>query len=250
MRHVRSRREKTAGVTLMEVLIAVTLLSLLVVGMAIAMRVGFNAYAKTDSKLMDNRRVAGAQRLLDQELEGMIPLVLPCMGAGQGQGPKFAVFEGEPQVIRLVSAFSLQQAWRGAPQILELFVIPGDEGRGVRLVVNETQYYPLQAAQMCLGFSPSPSGVGLTQFAPPQVTNHTFVLADKLAFCRFSFLQHPVASVLDPPVWLPDLEYQGWPQAVRIEMAPLEPDPTRLQPIAMTIPLRVYRAPEIPYGDY
>lgn len=246
----RNRRHRAAGVTLMEVLIAVTLLSLLTLGMAIAMRVGFNAYAKTDARLMDNRRVAGAQRLLEQELEGMMPLVLPCMGGAQPQGPPFAVFQGQPQVIRLVSTFSLQQAWRGAPQILELFVIPGDEGRGVRLVVNEAPYYPLAAAQMCRGFSPSPAGVGLTQYAPPQVSDHTFVLADKLAFCRFSFLQHPVANVLDPPLWLPELEYQGWPRAVRIEMAPLEPDPTRLQPIAMTVPLRVYRAPEIPYGDY
>lgn len=247
----RNRRQRAAGVTLMEVLIAVTLLSLLTLGMAIAMRVGFNAYSKTDSRLMDNRRVAGAQRLLEQELQGMMPLVLPCMGAGQGQqGQRFAVFQGGPQVIRLVSTFSLQQAWRGAPQILELFVIPGEKGNGVRLVVNETPYYPAAAAQLCLGFSPSPSGVGLTQYAAPQITGHTFVLADKLAFCRFSFLQHPMPNMLDPPVWLPDFEYQGWPRGVRVEMAPLEPDPARLQPIAVTVPLRVYRAPEIPYGDY
>ena len=42
--------------------------------------------------------------------------------------------------MRLVSTFSLQQAWRGQPQILELFVIPGEDGNGVRLVVNEIPY--------------------------------------------------------------------------------------------------------------
>src|SRR5947209_11726124 len=90
------RRRSTAGVTLIEVLIAVTLLSLLVVGMAIAMRVGFNAFAKTNAKLMDNRRVAGAQRALEQELEGMVPLVLPCLGAGPERvGEKFAFFQGD-----------------------------------------------------------------------------------------------------------------------------------------------------------
>jgi hypothetical protein len=244
------RRRNTAGVTLMEILVAVTLLSLLVVGMAIAMRVGFNAYAKTDSKLMDDRRVAGARRLLEQEVEGMIPLVLPCLGDGNGgSGQRFALFQGEPQVLRLASTFSLQQGWRGQPQLLELFVIPGDEGRGVRLVVNEFPYNPLTAGLMCAGFKASPGGLGLTTYPPPVPSEHTFVLADQLAFCRFSYLQRAPDPKL-PSLWLPALAYQGWPRAVRIEMAPLETDPSRLQPTTMTLPLRVYRAPEIPYADY
>ncbi|HEV2446283.1 MAG TPA: hypothetical protein VGS58_10190 [Candidatus Sulfopaludibacter sp.] len=248
---MRRRLQPTAGVTLMEVLIAVTLLSLLVVGMSIAMRVGFNAYAKTDSKLMDNRRVAGAQRLLDQELEGMLPLVLPCMGGGDaGGGQRFAVFQGQAQVMRLVSTFSLQQGWRGVPQILELFVIPGEDGRGVRLVVNETPYNPLAAARVCSGFGMAGDRAGLALFLPPQVTEHTFVLADKLEYCRFSYLQHPIPDTPTPPIWLPALAYQGWPRAIRIDMAPLEPDPSRLQPISTTVPLRIYRAPELPYDDY
>ena len=245
------RRRSTAGVTLMEVLIAVTLLSLLTVGMAMAMRVGFNAFAKTDGKLMDNRRVAGAQRILEQEIGGMMPIVLPCLGgADAAGGARFALFQGEPQVMRLASAFSLQQAWRGQPQILELFVIPGDDGRGVRLVVNEIPYHPVAAGRLCAGFVADPNGAGLTHYLPPRTSEHSFVLADKLAYCRFSYLQHPVPDITLPQLWLPNLAYQGWPQAVRVEMAPLEGDPSLLQPTSITVPLRVYRAPEIQYGDY
>jgi len=54
-----------AGVTLIEVLIAITLLSLLTTGMLFAMRVGLMAFSKTDTKLMDNRRVVGAQRVVE-----------------------------------------------------------------------------------------------------------------------------------------------------------------------------------------
>ena len=244
-------RRAVRGVTLMEVLIAVTLLSLLTVGMAMAMRVGFNAFSKTDGRLMDNRRVAGAQRILEQEIEGLMPLVLPCLGGGDNfVGQKFALFQGESQVMRLVSTFSLQQGWRGDPQVLELFVIPGEEGRGVRLVVNELPYHPLQSGRLCQGFNLDPSAQGLTRYAQPQANEHSFVLADKLAYCRFTYLQHPVTDLMAPAAWLPMLMYQGWPRAVRVEMAPLQPDPSRLQPAAMTLPLRVYRAPEIPYGDY
>src|SRR5262245_59487174 len=56
---------RDAGVTLIEVLVAVTLLSLLTVGMMYAMSVGFQAFQKTDRTLMENRRVAGAQRILE-----------------------------------------------------------------------------------------------------------------------------------------------------------------------------------------
>src|SRR5437870_4671801 len=120
------RRRTQAGVTLMELLIAVTLLSLVSVGMLFALRIGLNTYGKTQTHLMDDRRVAGAQRILTEQIEGMIPLQAEC--GGKGLTP---FFQGEPDRMRLISTFSLQEAWRGQPQILELFVIPGDNG-GVR----------------------------------------------------------------------------------------------------------------------
>src|SRR6185295_16876718 len=123
--------KRQAGVTLMELMIAVTLLSLLSVGLLFALRIGLTAYSKTQTRLMDNRRVAGAQRILEQQLEGMMPVVAPCGAGPQGGGTNTAFFQGEPQTMRLVSTFSLQQAWRGQPQILEVFQIPGADGRGV-----------------------------------------------------------------------------------------------------------------------
>src|ERR1019366_8426716 len=104
------RRRATAGVTLMELLIAVLLLSMLSVGLLFALRIGLNAYSKTQAKLMDNRRVAGAQRILDEELEGMVPVVAQCglgMPGMQGGGSA-QFFQGEPETMRLVSTFSLQ----------------------------------------------------------------------------------------------------------------------------------------------
>src|SRR6185369_11613449 len=171
---------------------AITLLSLLTTGMLFAMRVGLMAFQKTDSKLMDNRRVAGAQRLVEQELEGLIPVIAPCGGPGM----KTAFFQGEAQTMRLVSAFTLQQAWRGQPQILELFVIPGEEGRGVRLVVNEMPYTgPLTAGEICPGMMQDPeTGAPVPRFAPVVAGPRSFVLADKLAYCRFTYLTPSVAA--------------------------------------------------------
>jgi prepilin-type N-terminal cleavage/methylation domain-containing protein len=244
---VQGTKAGQAGVTLIEVLVAITLLSLLSVGMMVAMQIGLSAFSKVDRRLMDNRRVSGAQRVLEQELEGMMPVVSPCGRTGI----KIGFFQGEAQTMRLVSTFSLQQAWRGQPQILELFVIPGEEGKGVRLVVNEIAFPgPLGAGQLCLGMGIDPlTGTGVPRFGPVTPGPNSFVLADKLAYCHFAFLS-PGPQPNMPPLWKEIWTRMDWPQAVRIDMAPFEADPSRLQPISVVAPIYIHRSPEIPYGDY
>lgn len=239
-----ARARADAGVTLMELLIAVLLLSLLSVGMLFAMRIGLMAYGKTQSILMENRRVVGAQRILEEQLQGMMPVVAGCGGA------RMAFFQGEAQTMRLVSTFSLQQGWRGQPQILELFVIAG-EGGGVRLVVNEIPYTgPAGASQLCTGRAPDPlTGASVARFTPVEPGPRSFVLADKLAYCHFSYFTIPLDRRVAPH-WTPDWTVSGWPFAVRVEMEPLKPNPSRLQPITVTAPIHLYRSPDIPYGDY
>jgi hypothetical protein len=241
-------------VTLVEVLIAVTLLSLLTLGMLLAMRIGLTTLAKADTKLMTNRRVAGAQRILQDELEGLIPITLTSCGKQMFSGSSGpALFQAGEQTMLLVSAFSLQQAWRGQPQILELFVLPGEDGRGVRLVVNETPYSPVTAGQACQGliFDQS-TGLQSPRFPAPQPSERTFVLADRLAYCKFSYLVkntrpgQPAAV----PTWLPAAPSGGWPLAIRVAMAPLERDLSLLQPISVTAPIYIHRGPGIEYGDF
>jgi prepilin-type N-terminal cleavage/methylation domain-containing protein len=240
-------RSREAGVTLIEVLVAVTLLSLLSLGMVLAIRVGLDAYGKTEKKLMDNRRVAGAQRVAQQELEGLVPAFVRC-GAGQGStGVKAVLFQGTPDSISMVSTFSLQQGWRGQPRLLQLFVIPGEES-GVRLVVNEYPYTgPVGAGQFCTGTFNAPGSITrLALIVPPRAGPNSFVLADKLAYCRFAYYTPPISLVPTniPPTWQPNWAARGWPLAVRIDMAPIATDPSRLQPIAITAPLHIRRDPD------
>jgi Prokaryotic N-terminal methylation motif len=250
------RRKMQAGTTLIEVLIAVTLLSLLSVAMAFALRIGINAYQKTGAKLMEDRRVAGAQRILEEELEGIVPVVAPCGEVAPASKPDenwFAFFEAQPALMRLVSTFSLQQAWRGSPHVLELFVIPRDDGPGVRLVVNEQPYYgPFAVGRLCTGY-PGEGGAGfrIPQFLPVYAGTQSFVLADKLAYCRFKYLWNLPHGTSDNPIaWGPTPMGPDWPIAVRVEMAPLAPDPATLQPLTMTAALHLHLSHTIPYGDF
>ncbi len=155
---------------------------------------------------------------------------------------------------RTVSTFSLQQGWRGQTQILEMFVIPGEEGEGVRLVVNETPYTRIGAGHACVDMTPD-SVVGfLVHFAPSVASPKSFVLADQLAYCRFSYLVAPPVPTgqpqTQPPQWRSSATGSGWPRAIRVEMAPLEANPSHLQPITVTAPIRIHRSWNIHYEDF
>jgi hypothetical protein len=245
------RRSSRAGVTLIEITIAITLLSLLSLGMAIAIRVGLQAFAKTDAKLMDIRKITGAQNILHQELEGLIPVLAVCGGNTVDNGFKAAFFQGEPAALRMVSSFSLQRGWRGDPQVLELFVIPGEDNEGVRLVVNESLYTGyLGSAHFCTGIVPdSVTGAPLPRFVPVAAGPQSFVLADQLAYCRFSYFYSGNPLESKQPAWVATWTTKGWPEAIRIEMAPLHPDPSRIQPITVTAPIQIRRDPEKKYED-
>jgi prepilin-type N-terminal cleavage/methylation domain-containing protein len=234
-----------AGVTLIELLIAVLLLSLLSVGIVLTLRVALSAMNKSDSKLRANRRVSSVERILDQEIEGIMPVTADCQPQPGVLGPRLMFFQGEPQSLRLASTYSLQQGQRGLPMILEYQVIPGEDDRGVRLIVNEHWYTgPRGAGVYCIGPGAGPEG---PRFAPISVGPDSFVLADKLAYCRFTF--RDPGTPPHPPVWVERWVKPVLPSAIRIEMAPLAPDLGRLQPVTLTIPVHVTRLP-LPPGPY
>jgi prepilin-type N-terminal cleavage/methylation domain-containing protein len=240
---------RQAGVTLLEVLVAVTLLSLLAVGMMFALRIGLFAFSRTNSRLMDDRRVAGSQRIIEQELQGLMPVVGPCGGDTGGGMGKTVLFQGQPDNLTMISTFSLQQAWRGRPQILQFFVAGDDEG-GIRLLVNEIPYTgPIGAGALCTNATPDPGAFAtLGHFPRPAATPTSFVLADHLSRCQFSYLT-PSKKPGEPGEWVQVWAKATWPAGIRIEMVPLHPSPARLQPITVTAPIYVNRAPEIQYAD-
>jgi hypothetical protein len=241
-----SIKSASAGVTLIELLIAVLLLSLLSVGMVLTMRVALSAMTKTDSKLMANRRVASVERILNEEITGLIPVTANCSASGR-PGGQLMFFQGEAQSMRLASTYSLHEGARGAPMILEFQVIPGENNAGVRLVVNEQWYTgPRGAGMLCIGMGRDDvTGVRSPIFVPIQIGGNSFVLSDKLAYCRFSFREIRRLQ----PIWVEHWVAPTLPDAVRIDMAPLAPDPGRLQPVTLTIPIRLTRIPLIDYQE-
>lgn len=238
-------RSSRSGVTLIEILIAVSLLSLLSVAVLISMRIGFNTMDKVDTRLISNRRVSYARRIIENEIAGFT-YTLASWQTGPASFQSTPFVDWEPQTMRFVTSYSLQDAWRGRPQIAAFQVISGADGSGgVRLIVNETPYTgALQAGQQVAGIDQD----GTAHFAPVVPGPNSFVLADKLAYCRLSYLE----PQLKPPVqiWRPDWAMkQALPQGIRIDMAPLDTTPANLHVSTVTAALRVNRTPGAIYAD-
>lgn len=237
------------GTTLIEVLIAVSLLGLLSTGILFALRVSLISLDKGGARLMDNRRVAGTQYILQEQMANFIPARGICLtepGNPNSAGMPIAYFQGEPAVMRFVSSYSLAGAARGYANLLEYLVIPGQDD-GVRLVVNEIPYDGMRVlSTTCLGYGSDPlTNLLVPRFLPVMAGPRSFVLADRLQYCRFSYLFKPRPPL--PPRWLAHWG-GGWPTALRVEMAPFAADASRLRPVTVTAAIRPDRPLELPDG--
>lgn len=236
------RRE--AGVTLIELLIAVTLVAALATGMLMALRVGLSAMDKSNARLMGNRRAASVAKILESQVAGIMPVKAQCRAGAESPAALAPFFQGDDQSMRFVSSYSLQEGGRGMPMILEFQVIPGDQGLGVRLIVNEHIYTgPFATGAFCAGLIRDPtSGAMQPAFLPIETGPGSFVLADKLAYCHFSYRQVFPDPKL-PPLWFTHWSRPLLPNAIQIQMAPLQADSARLQLLPLTIPVHVTKDP-------
>ena len=214
---------RRAGMTLLEVLIAVTLVSLLSVAMLYSVQAGLGSVASINRRVDNIRKASGAQRILEQQFAAFMPVVAPCGCAVPDARPQSALFfEGQPTVMRFVSAYSLAESGRGQPKILELFTVPTPDGAGIRLVVNERPYFsPYSAGALCMPPVPDPQGgPPVLLFSAPQPSSASFILADRLSSVAFAY-QEPIRE--EPFThWVPTwISPAALPTAVRIEMTPL-----------------------------
>ena len=229
-------RRSRAGLTLLEIVVAITLLSLLSVGMLTALRVGVNGWQRSNQSLMLDRRIASSNQLLQGALEN----ILAARGAyrmPQMEGfQTFVFFEGQPGAMRFVTSYSLERGPRGGLRLLELVVADGP--RGKRLLLNDFPFDgPETTIPLILGVAPdATTGVQRMLFAPVLAQPSSFIVADELQSCSFSYYEQerPALPGLWVPEWTRDTQL---PTAVRVEMAG-RGDSARLRPVSVTAPIR------------
>lgn len=231
-----SGQRRRAGLTLMEVLVAITLLSLLSVGLLMSLRVGARAWETAHTSLMLDRRIASANAMFHAALEGAAPVLAEFERPPMASATTVVFFEGLPESMRFVSAYSLEAGPRGGLRMIELQVVPGPKGR--RVLLNDLAYLgPREAGRFITGAQEEPSTGEMRLFwAPIQALPTSFIIADELESCFFSY--HLREAPDEPGRWLPVWPMTSQiPYAVAIQIAP-RGDPARLRPVSITVPLR------------
>jgi len=199
------------GVTLIELLIAITLVAALAVGMLMAIRSSLTAMERINVRLEENRRVMGIQQIVSRQIGGVIPLT-GCRLSGTSEG------------LRLVTTYSVNEGARGFPHYVEFFVEPDPAG-GVRLAEAE---YPYAGSRVC-------GGGGGDSAAPPL----KLVLAGRLFSCTFSYHQTPPPNSTAPGNWVQTWNAPLLPSAVRIVTQPLDGLRSNLPALAVNAPIHI-----------
>jgi prepilin-type N-terminal cleavage/methylation domain-containing protein len=227
------RDHKERGFTLIELTISITLVAALATGMLLAMRTSLLSLEKVNSRLQFNRRVMGMEHLVSRQLGGVMPIVGNC-----GDTPT-PVFQGSPDLLRMVSSYSMAEGARGYPQFDEFQVVKGDQG--VRLIVTERPYTgPSSTGPFC------GDAAGFEQAA--QAAPSSMILADRLASCVFLY-REAIPDQAPSEKWLPAWNKQDLPGAVKIVMTPLEASAALLPVMDVTVPIHVTRQVKSDYAD-
>jgi prepilin-type N-terminal cleavage/methylation domain-containing protein len=227
-------RNPRAGLTLMEVLVAIALLSLLSVGILTAMRVGSTAWRRANADLMLDRRIAAANSIFHAELEGIFPAWAEFQDPATRISTVFVFFQGQPQSMRFVTSYSLDSGPRGGLRIVEMQVTSTE--RGQRVLLNEQIYgEPRTAGRLVTGTIQERGGMRLL-FAPIVPQPSSFVIADELGSCAFSY--RAVLQLGEPEKWTPEWSDQyKLPTAISIQITP-RGDSARLHAVTVTVPIR------------
>lgn len=234
--HRRRPMHPESGMTLLEVLVAVTLLGLLSVGLLMSFQMGADSWQSTRDRLMLDRRIATANQILHSALAGMIPVDGEASDGLGAQRRRFLFFQGEPLSLRFVSSYSVTEGVRGGLNVIELRVVNSTRGR--RVLLNQSPFGgPQGLARFVDGFFRDPDLRGIRpRFRPIMPHAGSLVIVDELEDCAFRYLER-LPGVEWSTTWLPTwTNVRELPQAVAIDVLPRS-DGNRLRPVSMAVPV-------------
>ena len=213
----RRRNDKavSAGMTLIEVVLALALLGLVSAGLLAVTGNGLRAWLDSREALRQDRRLSNASIRLHETIAAIVPI--PAMPQSGNLDP-FPFFAGEQRFMRFVSSHSPTSGSRAGMRLVTLNA-RSFEGT-LRLFLSETACPgPRGLASLLPSVSGSPTQTHTLPFFPAREAEESWTVAENLSACEFSYLRgSPVPN--EAAEWV-----QHWqdrltlPRAVRIEWA-------------------------------
>ncbi len=237
--HTVQARVSRRGMTLVEVIVAMSLLGLLSAGLFTAFQVGASAWLTTRERLMLDRNIAGQNQRFHALFAGIVPLEAAIPPDREIRVRPFPFFQGEPQSMRFVTSHSITAGARGGLRITELQVVDAPD-RGRRILLNQLPYLgPFSAGGFVTGWVPisEPPGRQLVFEPIRALPDVSLIIADRLADCSFQYLERPRGRDL-PSIWVSTWnDLDRLPGAITINLTPASRE-ARLLPVSITTAVR------------
>ena len=115
---------RSRGFTLVEVLLALSLMGMLLALAYGGLRASTRATDKGQAILEDSGRIRMAHQFVRKQINQMVPLAFADEQTGAGER---VVFKGEPRSIRFVAPMPGYLGF-GGPQVQELSIVNGEDG--------------------------------------------------------------------------------------------------------------------------
>jgi prepilin-type N-terminal cleavage/methylation domain-containing protein len=117
------RHNSQVGFTLIEVMMAISILALLTVVIAVSWRIAASAQSKVGAELLRSRGVEASADLIEKQIASIVPVRDPNV-----TGEETVFFQGSADAVRFVSRYSLREKSRAGLTLVEYRIERGETG--------------------------------------------------------------------------------------------------------------------------
>ena len=195
--YVAAKRSCSSGFTLMEVLISITLMSILTVTVHYGYRVGLDSWSRAEKTLERERRVQSVLDLMSRQLGSMVPYY--SRQSLDGAPVDVLLFHGANEGVRFVSTFSSGSRNAGGLRLVEYFMANAT-GEGMSLLMND-RLLPeatVLAQTVIRSLSRGEGNSVVAEFEGFSVKEDSEILVRDLTEVRFDFPARPEQERVQP----------------------------------------------------
>lgn len=190
---------RDSGFTLMELLVSITLMSLIAVAIHSGFRLTLNSWEKGEKALQRQRTLHFVLDLISRQVGSMVPYY--SRQQLEGTPVDVLLFHGSAQAVRFVSSFSSEGRAADGLRLVEYFLADSPTGEGKALLINETA---LPGNSELVGtvftsFSRSEDNYVVAEFSTFVSRRDSTVLVEDLAEAHFEFPKKDKDEDIPPP---------------------------------------------------
>ena len=206
-KHISRRRTRNSGFTLIEVVIAITLMAVLMAVLFEGLRLGANAWRRGQQKLEENAAIVAGQDLLARQVAGARPRTLT--EKEDEKQVQFVSFRGSQSEARFLTAESWQSD-RTRPLFVARYRVAALRQGGNQLFISERGVTDVASMQLALSANPAFNPIEATTSFEQPIGSPAQAIA--LAYLQPATVQAPQQWVSD---WIAE-KHDDMPRAIRV----------------------------------